>query len=86
MCVNLSCPARVRIRVLLILLIITCKIAFKTLSKHLSPDIRRSVSPSVRNAFVSAGRDEPANNLFCVYELVIAESCFSSSPQRVRMS
>ena len=29
-----------------------------------------SVGPSVRNAFVSASRDEPANNLFCVHELV----------------
>ena len=36
--------------------------------------VHRSVGPSVRwsvgNAFVSAGRDEPANNLFLVYELV----------------
>ena len=36
--------------------------------------VRRSVGPSVRwsvgNAFVSAGRDEPANDLFRVDELV----------------
>ena len=35
------------------------------------PLVRRSVGPSVGNAFVSAGRDEPANDLFRVYELVI---------------
>ena len=29
-----------------------------------------SVGPLVGNAFVSAGRDEPANDLFRVYELV----------------
>ena len=32
--------------------------------------VRPSVGPSVGNAFVSAGRDEPANDLFRVYELV----------------
>ena len=36
--------------------------------------VRPSVGPSVRlsvaNAFVSTGRDEPANDLFRVYELV----------------
>ena len=32
--------------------------------------VGRSVGPSVRNAFVSAGRDEPANDLLFVYELV----------------
>ena len=34
------------------------------------PSVRRSVGPSVRNGFVSAGRDERANDLFRVYELV----------------
>ena len=38
------------------------------------PLVRRSVSPLVRwsigNASVSAGRDEPANDLLRVYELV----------------
>ena len=32
--------------------------------------VGRSVGPSVGNAFVSAGRDEPANDLFRVYDLV----------------
>ena len=32
--------------------------------------IKGCVRPSVHNAFVSAGRDEPANDLFRVYELV----------------
>ena len=32
--------------------------------------VSRSVRRLVRNAFVSAGRDEPANDLFHVYELV----------------
>ena len=32
--------------------------------------ISLSVGQSVGNAFVLAGRDEPANGLFCVYELV----------------
>ena len=34
--------------------------------------VRPSVRPSVGNAFVSAGRDEPANDLFGVYKLVRA--------------
>ena len=34
------------------------------------PSVGLSVGPLVRNAFVSAGRDEPANDLFRVYELV----------------
>ena len=38
------------------------------------PCVRPSVSPSVRNAFVSAGRDEPANDLFRVYKLVFVLS------------
>ena len=33
--------------------------------------IGRSIGPLVDNAFVSAGRDKPANDLFRVYELVI---------------
>ena len=33
-----------------------------------------SVGPSVRNAFFSAGRDEPANNLIRVYKLVFFNS------------
>ena len=36
----------------------------------IGPSVGLSVGPSVRNAFVSAGRDEPANDLFRVYELV----------------
>ena len=32
----------------------------------------RSVCPSVCNAFVSADRDKPANDLFCVYKLVLS--------------
>ena len=32
--------------------------------------VRWSVGPSVSNAFASAGRDEPANDSFCVYKLV----------------
>ena len=32
--------------------------------------VRWLVGPLVHNAFVSAGRDEPANDLFCVYKLV----------------
>ena len=32
--------------------------------------VGRSVGRSARNAFVSTGRDEPANDLFRVYELV----------------
>ena len=35
------------------------------------PSVHLSVRPSVRNAFVSAGRDKPANDLFRVYELVV---------------
>ena len=42
--------------------------------QSVGPSVRWSVGPSVRwsvgNAFVSAGRDEPANDLFRVYELV----------------
>ena len=34
------------------------------------PLVGPSVGPLVGNAFVSAGRDEPANDLFRVYELV----------------
>ena len=43
------------------------------------PSVGRSVGPSVRNAFVSAGRDEPANDLFRVYELVIEALLFQLS-------
>ena len=35
------------------------------------PSVRLSIRPLVRNAFVSAGRDEPTNDLFRVYELVL---------------
>ena len=35
------------------------------------PSVGPSVGLSVGNAFVSAGRDEPANDLFRVYELVL---------------
>ena len=34
------------------------------------PSVGWSVCRSVGNAFVSVGRDEPANDLFCVYKLV----------------
>jgi len=34
------------------------------------PSVDRSVGWSVRNAFVSAGRDQPVNDLFCIYKLV----------------
>ena len=34
------------------------------------PSIGPSVGPLVRNAFVLAGRDEPANDLIREYELV----------------
>ena len=34
------------------------------------PSVRRSVGRLIRNAFFSAGSDEPANDLFRVYELV----------------
>ena len=44
------------------------------LYKRVCPSVGLSVGPSellsVRNAFVLAGRDEPANNLFCVYKLL----------------
>ena len=36
----------------------------------MSPSVGRSVHWSVRNAYVTAVRDEPANDLFRVYELV----------------
>ena len=34
------------------------------------PSVGPSVGQSIRIAFVSAGSDEPANDLFCVYQLV----------------
>ena len=34
------------------------------------PSVLPSVCPLVRNAFVSAGRDKPANDLLRVYKLV----------------
>ena len=47
---------------------------FLDASSHLynraCPSVGPSVRRSVRNAFVSAGRDETANDLFRVYELV----------------
>ena len=33
--------------------------------------VRPSAGPSISNAFVLAGRDEPSNDLFRVYELFI---------------
>ena len=40
------------------------------LYKSVFPSVGPLVRWSVGNAFVSAGRDEPANDLFRVYELV----------------
>ena len=39
---------------------------------YVRPSVRRSVGPSVGPSvmLLSAGRDEPANDLFCVYKLV----------------
>ena len=49
-------------------------VATKRLYKRVCPSVgrsvRRSVGPSVM--LLSAGRDEPANDLFRVYELVTA--------------
>ena len=41
------------------------------------PSVGPSVGPSVRRSvtLLSAGRDEPANDLFRVYELVVANEC-----------
>ena len=57
---------------------------YKRVCLSVGPLVRRSVGPSVgpsvRNAFVSAGRDEPANDLYRVHELVpfdfSAKFCF----------
>ena len=43
---------------------------YKRVCPSVGPSVRPSVRWSVGNAFVSAGRDEPANDLFRVYELV----------------
>ena len=40
------------------------------LYKRVCLSVCRSIGWSIGNAFVSAGRDEPANDLFCVYKLV----------------
>ena len=42
------------------------------------PSVRRSVRWSVGNAFVSFGREEPANDLFRVYKLVRLQGRISS--------
>ena len=39
-------------------------------SKRVCPSVSLLVGQSVRHVSVSAGRDEPANDLFSVYELV----------------
>ena len=49
---------------------VTGQFHFLVVSARLYKRVCLSVGPSVGNAFVSAGRDEPANNLFCVYKLV----------------
>ena len=38
--------------------------------RSVSPSVGPSVRGSVRSAFVSTGRDKPANDLFLVYKLV----------------
>ena len=43
---------------------------YKRVCPSVGPSVGPSVRRSVRNAFVPAGRDEPANDLFRVYELV----------------
>ena len=54
-----------------------------------------SVGPSILNAFVLAGRDKPANDLFRVYELVLnkddqiffqAGMSYTSSDLQAKMS
>ena len=45
---------------------------YKRVFPSVGLSVRWSLGPLVRNAFVSAGRDEPANNLFCVYKLVLS--------------
>ena len=41
-----------------------------SVSPSVGPSVGPSDGPSVGNAFFSAGRNEPANDLFRVYELV----------------
>ena len=45
---------------------------YKRVCPSVGPLVRWSIGPSVGPSvmLLSAGRDEPANNLFCVYELV----------------
>ena len=45
---------------------------YKRVCPSVGPSVGQSVGPSVGNAFVSAGRDEPANDLFRVYKLVFS--------------
>ena len=49
---------------------------YKRVCPSVGPLFRWSVDRSVRNAFVTAGRDKPANDLFRVYELVLSLHLF----------
>ena len=52
---------------------------FPSVGPSVGPLVGPSVGPSVM--LLSAGRDEPANDLFCVYELV----CFVNSLQTCKV-
>ena len=60
-----------------------CKLSFLVVSHDsirgcVRPSVRWSVGRSVRNNFFLAGRDEPANDLFRVYELVNMDLVYAS--------
>ena len=69
-CVATACVAAIRFKICVFQSIPGkfLVVSHKSIRGCVLLSVRRSVGPSVR--LLSAGRDEPANDLFCAYELV----------------